>query len=327
MLEEAPNGRCVYVAPTAAIAKVTFKKWQRRFGELLQEPVFMLTGELSKDLKYIQGARIVVSTAEHWDMISRRWRKRKAVQTVKLFIFDELHLVGSEPGPTLEVVVSRMRYMEGQTGNQMRVIGLSASVSNASDVGTWLGCAQKYTFNFHPQIRPVKLQINFLGSDTNNFEARQLAFSKPCYQYINRFSSRKKVIIFAPSRAHTRRIASDLLAYANAEDKARRFLKVNYEEFVPYAKKIQQESLQICLLHGVAFLNEHTTTRERSIIEKIWTTGAIQVLVVERSLCWSLDLDAYMVIVMCPSSKKPFYKHFLTEPFPVESHLHLNLAD
>merc|ERR1719499_1776200 len=32
-------------------------------------------------------------------------------------------------------------------------------------------------------------------------------------------------------------------------------------------------------------------------------------------------------VVLCPTSKKPFYKHFLTEPFPVESHLHLNLAD
>jgi hypothetical protein len=32
------------------------------------------------------------------------------VQNVRLFIVDELHLIGGDMGPTLEVVVSRMRY-------------------------------------------------------------------------------------------------------------------------------------------------------------------------------------------------------------------------
>ena len=36
-------------------------------------------------------------------MLSRRWRMRKNVQNVSLFIVDELHLLGGRNGPVLEV--------------------------------------------------------------------------------------------------------------------------------------------------------------------------------------------------------------------------------
>ena len=42
------------------------------------------------------------------------WKQRKLVQQVSLFIVDELHLIGGEGGPILEVIVSRMRYISSQ---------------------------------------------------------------------------------------------------------------------------------------------------------------------------------------------------------------------
>lgn len=41
---------------------------------------------------------VIVSTPENWDMLSRRWKQRKNVQNVNLFIVDELHLIGGENG-------------------------------------------------------------------------------------------------------------------------------------------------------------------------------------------------------------------------------------
>ena len=41
-------------------------------------------------------------------------QQRKLVQQVSLFIVDELHLIGGEGGPILEVIVSRMRYISSQ---------------------------------------------------------------------------------------------------------------------------------------------------------------------------------------------------------------------
>ena len=41
---------------------------------------------------------MIVSSPENWDMLSRRWKQRKHVQNVNLFIVDELHLIGGENG-------------------------------------------------------------------------------------------------------------------------------------------------------------------------------------------------------------------------------------
>ena len=41
---------------------------------------------------------MIISTPENWDILSRRWKQRKNVQNVALFIVDELHLLGVEKG-------------------------------------------------------------------------------------------------------------------------------------------------------------------------------------------------------------------------------------
>jgi len=45
----------------------------------------------------LQG-NIIVGTPEKWDVLSRRWKQRKNVQTIGLFIVDELHLIGGDEG-------------------------------------------------------------------------------------------------------------------------------------------------------------------------------------------------------------------------------------
>ena len=41
---------------------------------------------------------MIISTPEQWDMLSRRWKQRRDVQEVSLFIIDELHLIGQDIG-------------------------------------------------------------------------------------------------------------------------------------------------------------------------------------------------------------------------------------
>jgi len=49
---------------------------------------------------------VIISTPEHWDMLSRRWKQRKDIQDVSLFIIDELHLIGQDIGVGLFIVVT-----------------------------------------------------------------------------------------------------------------------------------------------------------------------------------------------------------------------------
>jgi activating signal cointegrator complex subunit 3 len=54
-------------------------------------------------------------------------------------VIDEIHMLGQDRGPTLEVIVSRMNYMAAHVRHPVRLVGLSTALANAHDVAAWLG--------------------------------------------------------------------------------------------------------------------------------------------------------------------------------------------
>lgn len=75
-----------------------FFDWHQKFQDILNKKVVLLTGETSTDLKLLGKGDIIVSTPDKWDILSRRWKQRKNVQNVSLFVVDEAHLIGGENG-------------------------------------------------------------------------------------------------------------------------------------------------------------------------------------------------------------------------------------
>jgi activating signal cointegrator complex subunit 3 len=49
------------------------------------------------------------------------------VKKVDLVIIDEIHLLGVERGPVLEVIVSRMRFIATQMNKTIRFVGFSTA--------------------------------------------------------------------------------------------------------------------------------------------------------------------------------------------------------
>lgn len=58
-----------------------------------------------------------------------------------------------------------MRYMSAHLEHTIRVVALSSSISNAKDVSQWLGCTPTGFFNFHPNVRPVPLELHIQVSE------------------------------------------------------------------------------------------------------------------------------------------------------------------
>ena len=52
------------------------------------------------------------------------------------------------------------------------------------------------------------------------------------------------------------------------------------------------------LSNGVAYLHEGLSELERKVVEQLFTSGAIQLLVVSRNLCWGLGVSAHLVVIM-----------------------------
>ncbi|EOY19725.1 U5 small nuclear ribonucleoprotein helicase, putative isoform 2 [Theobroma cacao] len=361
--------RVVYIAPLEAIAKERYRDWEKKFGRGLGMRVVELTGETSMDLKLLEKGQIVISTPEKWDALSRRWKQRKYVQQVSVFIVDELHLIGGQGGPVLEVIVSRMRYIASQVENKIRIVALSTSLANAKDLGEWIGATSHGLFNFPPGVRPVPLEIHIQGVDIANFEARMQAMTKPTYTAVVQHAKNgKPAIVFVPTRKHVRLTAVDLMSYSKVDNEEPAFRLRSAEELKPFVDKISEETLRTTLEHGVGYLHEGLNSLDQEVVSQLFEAGWIQVCVMSSSLCWGVPLSAHLVVVMgtqyydgrenahtdypvtdllqmmghasrplldnsgkcvilCHAPRKEYYKKFLYEAFPVESHLHHFLHD
>jgi activating signal cointegrator complex subunit 3 len=90
-------------------------------------------------MQAITNSDIIVTTPEKWDGISRSWQTRGYVQKVSLIILDEVHLLGEDRGPVLEVIVSRTNFISAHTEKKLRIVALSTALANARDLANWLG--------------------------------------------------------------------------------------------------------------------------------------------------------------------------------------------
>eukprot|EP00854_Cymbomonas_tetramitiformis_P003845 gene3845-4801_t len=275
--EADPTGmRAVYMAPSDALTKERFVEWETKFGQLGLK-VVMLTGEGSTDLKLLERGNLICTTAERWDMLSRRWKQRKNVQNVQLLIADELHLIGGQYGPTIEITVSRMRYISSQMESPCRVVGLAASLANARDLGEWVGVGSHGLFNFPPGVRPTPLEIHIQGFDIMSFDARMQAMAKPTYSsLVAHGRSSDPCLVFVPTRKHARLTALDLLTFAASEGAPKRFLQCAESDLEPFLERLREPALKHAISYGVAVLHEGLQPSEREAVEMLFRSGAIQ---------------------------------------------------
>eukprot|EP00878_Enallax_costatus_P009764 GHUV01010197.1.p1 GENE.GHUV01010197.1~~GHUV01010197.1.p1 ORF type:complete len:1043 (+),score=291.77 GHUV01010197.1:469-3129(+) len=294
-----PLVHAVYVAPLEALVAEKYVEWKEKLGKGLGIKVAKLTGDSTTDVRLLSDNHLVLASPQQWDMLSRRWKQRKAVQAVGLFIMDEMQLLGGQQGPVIEVICSRMRYMGSQLPNPTRLVAFSHSLANAKDVGEWLGAGGHSTFNFAPGVRPVPLEIHMHGLDIHNFEARMQAMMRPCYSAIlNHAAGGKPAIVFVPTRKHVRLTALDLLTSAAGDGDQHRFRLAGEADLEPYISRIKDAALAHALSFGVGYVHETMPALERQVVEFLFDSGAIQVLVATAVSCWGMTASAKLIVIM-----------------------------
>lgn len=100
-----PDMKVVYIAPLKAIVRERMNDWRQRLVSQLGKKMVEMTGDFTPDMMALLSADIIISTPEKWDGISRNWHSRSYVMKVGLMILDEIHLLGADRGPILEVTL------------------------------------------------------------------------------------------------------------------------------------------------------------------------------------------------------------------------------
>ncbi|OPL20579.1 activating 3 signal cointegrator 1 complex subunit, partial [Mytilus galloprovincialis] len=111
----------VYIAPLKALVRERMEDWKVRIEKKLGKKVVELTGDVTPDMRAIAAADLIVTTPEKWDGVSRSWQTRNYVKAVAVLIIDEIHLLGNDRGPVLEVIVSRTNFISSHTSKPVRV--------------------------------------------------------------------------------------------------------------------------------------------------------------------------------------------------------------
>ena len=303
----------VYVAANETCAARRFREWRARFARLGMR-VTVLTGEGAADLRLVERSDLVVATAAQWEHVSRRWRQRRVLQGVRLFVADDLQtLADGAAGAALEVAVSRMRCVAAQPG--ARLVGLAASLAAARDVAEWLGATPATLFNVHPSVRPLPLEVHIQGFDHAEHSARLAAMHKPLVQAVRRHAARRApVLVFVPSRHDAAAVARELAALSSpasssnssnsSDDKedsegSISFLGIPAEELAAHTKDVQSPLLQSLLAAGIGMVWEGMAPAERLCVERLFAAGAVQVVLATHEQVWAMDgMDAHVVVVM-----------------------------
>ena len=294
---EKPGSKIVYIAPMKALVRERVQDWGRRLAQPLGLRLVELTGDNTPDTRSIKDADIIITTPEKWDGISRSWQTRSYVQQVGLVIIDEIHLLGGDRGPILEIIVSRMNYIASQKKGTVRIVGMSTACANAMDLGNWLG-VKEGLFNFRHSVRPVPLEIYIDGfPEMRGFCPLMQSMNRPTFLAIKAHSPDKPVIVFVPSRRQTRLTARDLINFCGSEDDPRRFVGMSEDDLALNLSRVKDEALREALSFGIGLHHAGLVESDRQLTEELFANNKIQILVATSTLAWGVNLPAHLVVV------------------------------
>ncbi|KAJ6244629.1 activating signal cointegrator 1 complex subunit 3 [Anaeramoeba flamelloides] len=307
------NKTVVYIAPLKSLVTERVKDWKYKFEKLLGYKVAELTGDVMPDRKTLEGAQIIVTNPEKFDSITRGWKKRNYVKKINLIIIDEIHLLGNERGATLEILVSRMRYISSRTGAKLRFIGLSTALANAGDLAEWLNVPPQGLFNFKPSVRPVRLETHIRGFTGKFYCPRMASMNKHIYKAIINTKPNHPILVFVSSRRQTRLTAQDLISYTTMDLNPRKFLNCKESELNNALKRVKDKNLKLSLTFGIGLHSAGLSYSDKAIVEDLFRNLKILCLVSTSTLAWGVNLPAHTVIIkgteyFDPKTKK--YKNF-----------------
>ena len=160
-----------------------------------------LSGEYATDMTRIRDADMWVATTEKFEALCRTSALREALADVGVLVVDEIHLLGDEVrGPVLEALLTRIRDGAAKT----RIVGLSATVSNAEQIADWLR-ARLLRSTWQPSRLTWQLPVIPASTDFAATETARSRLAAAITGLVTRDGG--SVIVFCGSKRNVRRTA------------------------------------------------------------------------------------------------------------------------
>ena len=277
------GSKAIFTAPLKAITVEKEEDWNELHKAGFN--VYKITGdEDTVNIQKAKDAKIILTTSEKWDSLTRKPHRFNFVKDISLFVIDEIHILDDEDrGPTTEALLARIKRFNPDA----RIIGLSATIKNIDILAEWLN-ADHY---LNTTYRPVPLHYSFISVPESKYylqeeESKDKIILDTVQLLLNEKAEGEKVgkiLIFTGSRAKTENTA--LMLGSN--------LKIN-----KYVQgRVWNHKLRQCLSLGTAFLHSGLSLNDRKEILNIFNKKDLNVLVATTALAWGVNVAARTVII------------------------------
>ncbi len=291
------GSKVVYMTPLRALANEKYREFK-----LLENLVFngrsakvkISTGDYDSNGEELSDADIIITTNEKIDSLFRH--KASWIGDVGLFVFDEVHLLADrERGATLEMMLARASMM-----SSVQVLALSATVSNAEEIASWLNCMLVSS-----RWRPTRLVEGVYShglihySDGTTAKITTSAYGAPIDLAIDALKDEGQALIFAESRKRSVALASKAAEAISAKigEGERAKVKPYIDTLLESDGSELAEKLASLMNRCVAFHHAGLSPIARRVVEDAFRDRVLKILTATPTLAAGVNLPARRVII------------------------------
>lgn len=294
------NAKVIYLTPLRALASEKYdefkalEKMKKQDGSGVR--VMISTGDYDSASEELKHGDVIILTNEKMDSVMRHGAQW--MEDVGLFVADEVHLLGDkERGPTLEMMLTKIRVLQ----NNAQLLALSATVTNADDIASWLDC-KLISMNWRPTelIEGVYDYGSIKLQDGNTVSIKSTNRGAPIDLAIDSIANGGQALIFAETRRRAVSLAAKaaelVKSFLSREEK-----KIAMETERTIIEKGDDSELTHKLASlvgdGVAFHHAGLNPSSRKIVEDAFKNGTIKVLTATPTLAAGVNLPARRVVI------------------------------
>ena len=293
------GGRVIYLTPLRALAWEKYEGFQafsdlrKRDGRKIR--IGISTGDLDRRSTYIEGYDIVITTNEKCDSLLRH--RSPWMEGVSLVIADEIHLIGNDRGPTLEVAIARLRQLKPG----LQILALSATITNADEVAEWLEADYiKTDWRPVPLREGVALNDRVIFNDGTINHLKPLNKTAPINIAVNAVLDGGQCLIFVESRRRAQSVArnaAQALTGTHGKREQTELEKTSSEIILRGEKTSLTDGLASAVARGAAFHHAGLNREHRRIVEEAFKEGKIKILSATPTLAAGVNLPARTVVI------------------------------
>jgi len=303
------GGKALYLAPLRALAaekRREFTRWEK-----LGLRIGVSTGDHDSAGTELASRDIIVCTYERAESLLRH--RTHWIRDVTIAVADEVHLLASDRGPTLEIILTLLR----RINPHVQIVALSATVGNSEEVAHWLQ-AQTVKSNWRPvplregvywsgevaftdgrrtripPPEPTHTLATLDGGRITLTQKKNTRSNETVRLVLDSLRNGGQVLVFEPTRRSAEATAHRITRLLNqtpaADNLASEVLNAGETSGMV-------ERLADCVRHGVAFHHAGLDTARRRLVENWFRTSRLRVLCATPTLAAGVNLPARRVII------------------------------